>query len=171
MANLPLRYPTVLFDWGDTVMRDDPDSLVPMVEWQTVEPIEGVAGVLEYLRSSGRQVTLATSAAISDENQIRAALARVGLDRYFSRIYCFKNMHIPKGEAFYREVLSSLGIPATEALMVGDTFDKDVLAANAVGLFAIWFNPDSEEFQEANSHTTVHSMRELQAFFETLDGK
>ena len=34
MADNPLRYPTVLFDWGDTVMRDDPASTVPMVEWR-----------------------------------------------------------------------------------------------------------------------------------------
>jgi len=37
MPENPIRYPTVLFDWGDTVMRDDPASTIPMVEWQTVE--------------------------------------------------------------------------------------------------------------------------------------
>src|SRR5512134_2947569 len=105
MAENPLRYPTVLFDWGDTVMRDDPASTVPMVEWQTVEVIEGIADVLEYLRSCGRHIVLATSAAISNDDQIHGALARGGLDRYFSRIYCFKNTNLPKGEAFYRHIL------------------------------------------------------------------
>jgi putative hydrolase of the HAD superfamily len=169
MAESPLRYPTVLFDWGDTVMRDDPASTVPMVEWQTVEVIEGIADVLEYLRSSRRRIVLASSAAISAENQIRGALARGGLDRYFSRIYCFKNTNLPKGEVFYRHILSDLGIPASDALMVGDGFEKDVLAANAVGIFAVWFNPKSGETLKGELHVTVHSMEELWEFIKSID--
>lgn len=34
-----LPYLTILFDWGDTVMIDDPASQVPMVEWLTVETV------------------------------------------------------------------------------------------------------------------------------------
>src|SRR6266542_3794613 len=114
MAENQLRYSTVLFDWGDTVMRDDPTSMVPMVEWDTVQVVEGIAEVLEYLRSSGRRVILAISASISDENQIHGALRRGGLDIYFTHIYCFKNTHLPKGEAFYRHILSDLHLPASE---------------------------------------------------------
>lgn len=166
-ANQP-RYPTILFDWGDTVMRDDPSLTVPMVEWPTVEVIEDIAEVLKYLSASGRRAVLATSAEISDESQIRSALARVGLDKYFSYIYCFKNTHLSKGEDFYRHILSDLGIPATDALMIGDSFPKDVQAANAVGIFAAWFNPKSDETRQGNLYVTVHSMQELRTFFESL---
>jgi putative hydrolase of the HAD superfamily len=169
MPNKQVRYPTVLFDWGDTVMRDDPASTVPMVEWQTVEAIEGIADVLKDVHSSGRRIVLATSAAISDENQIRGALARAALDQYFSRIYCFKNTQLPKGEEFYRHILSDLRTPASETLMIGDGFEKDVQAANAVGIFAVWFNPRSTERRKGESHTTVHSMQELSEFFKSLD--
>lgn len=171
MAEKRPRYPTVLFDWGDTVMYDDPASTVPMVEWQTVEVVAGIADVLAYLRSSGRRIALATSASISDESQIRGALARGSLDEYFSRIYCFKNTHLPKGESFYRHILSDLGIPASEALMVGDGFEKDVQAVNAVGIFAVWFNQRSDETRTGELHGTVHSMGELLAFFSSLDVK
>ncbi len=83
MAENPLRYPTVLFDWGDTVMDDDPASTVPMVEWPTIKAVEGIADVLADLHSSGRRIILATSASISDESQIRGALARAELDSIF----------------------------------------------------------------------------------------
>ena len=171
MPGNPLRYPTILFDWGDTVMRDDPASTVPMVEWETIQLVDGIADVLEYLHSSGRRIVLATSASISNESQIRGALARGGLDQYFSRIYCFKNTHLPKGEAFYRHILSDLDIPASEALMVGDGFEKDIQAANAVGIFAVWFNPGSDETRKSDLHVTVHSMQELRAFFTSSDRK
>ena len=171
MEDNPLRYPTILFDWGDTVMRDNPALTVPMVEWQTVEVIKGIADVLAYLGSSGRRIVLATSAEISDEGQIRGALARGGLDKYFSHIYCFKNTHLPKGEAFYRHILNDLRIPASDALMVGDSFEKDVQSANAVGLFAVWFNPRSNETRKGDLCATVHSMRELRVFFRSMGRK
>ncbi len=169
MTDQHIRYPTVLFDWGDTVMRDNPALMVPMVEWKTVEAIEGIAEALAYLRSSGRQVILATSADISDEEQIRGALRRVDLADYFSRIYAFTNTGLPKGEAFYKHILNDLGIPAPEALMVGDSFAKDVQAANAVGIFAIWFNPRTGETHTDTLHVTAHSMQDLRSFFEVLD--
>jgi FMN phosphatase YigB (HAD superfamily) len=171
MPETQLRYPTVLFDWGDTVMYDHPEITIPMVEWETVEVVEGIAEVFAYLRSSGRRIVLATSAAISDEGQIRGALARGGLDAYFSHIYCFKNTDLPKGEEFYRHILNDLHISASEALMVGDGFEKDVLAANAAGIFAIWFNPRSDETRKDELHLTVHSMWGLIKFFELLDQK
>ena len=150
-------------------MRDDPASAVPMVEWQTIDVVEGIAEVLDYLHASGRRIVLATSASISDAIQIRGALARGGLDEYFSHIYCFKNTHLPKGEAFYRHILGDLDISASDALMVGDGFEKDVQAANAVGMFAVWFNPLSNEGCRGDLYVTVHSMQALYAFFKALD--
>jgi len=164
-----LHYPTILFDWGDTVMRDDPSMTAPMVEWEKVEVIDGIADVLAYLHASGRQIILATSAEISDEEQIRGALARGGLDRYFSRIYCFKNTHLQKGEAFYRHILNNLNIPASDALMVGDHFEKDVQIPNEFGVYAVWFSPRSNETCESDLHVTVHSMDECLDFFKSIE--
>jgi FMN phosphatase YigB (HAD superfamily) len=169
MTTVSLRYPTILFDWGDTVMRDHPEITIPMVEWESVEVLEGIAEVLEYLRSSGRRIALATSAAISDERQIRGALARGGLDTYFSHIYCFKNTNLPKGEAFYRYILSDLRLTASETLMVGDGFEKDVEIPNKLGMFAVWFNPGSEMARTDELHITIHSIEALLGFFKSLD--
>ena len=171
MAEPLLRYSTVMFDWGDTVMRDDPASIVPMVEWETIEVVAGISAVLGYLHSSGRRIVLATSASISDEVQIRGALRRGGLDTYFSHIYCLKNIYLPKGEAFYRHILNDLNISPSDVLMVGDGFEKDVRAANAVGIFAVWFNPVSDETRSSGLHVTVHSMQDLRVFFRDLDQK
>ena len=55
--------------------------------------------------------------------------------------------------------------------MVGDGFEKDVLAANAVGIFAVWFNPRLDEDRTGELHVTVHSMQELLTFFTSLDRK
>jgi FMN phosphatase YigB (HAD superfamily) len=165
MADNLLRYPIVLFDWGDTVMYDDPTSTVPMAKWTTIKVVEGIADVLADLDASGRRIILATSASISNESQIREALARVDLDLYFSKIYCFENTSLPKGEAFYRHILADLGVDSSDVFMVGDTFEKDVQIPNAVGIFGVWFNQKSSEAYNGEMHTTVHSMYDLRIFF------
>jgi putative hydrolase of the HAD superfamily len=142
-----------------------------MVDWETVEVIEGITDVLTYLQSSDRRIVLATSADISDENQIRRALARGDVDQYFSHIYCFKNTKLPKGEAFYRYILNNLNLDASDALMVGDSFEKDIQTPNSLGISAVWFNPRTEENRQNQFHATVHSMEELKEFFELLDQK
>lgn len=164
-----LRFPTVLFDWGDTVMHDDPTATVPMVEWEQVHPVEGIAPVLAYLQSSGRRCILATSADVSSESQIRGALARAGLDLYFSRIYSFTNTGLPKDEAFYRHILQDLSLPAQDALMVGDSFQKDVLIPNSLGIYAVWFGPAGAVRSRSDLHTTVSTMLELLSFWRSLD--
>jgi len=161
-------YPIILFDWGDTVMYDDPALTVPMAEWTEVHPVEGVADMLAELHASGRQIILATGAMVSDEGQIRAALDRAGLNTYFSRVYCFKNTNLPKGEAFYRYILEHLNVPASDVLMVGDSFEKDVQIPNALGIFAVWFNQRSGETRNNELHTTVHSMTDLRMFFRVF---
>ena len=169
MTEQHLRFPTVLFDWGDTVMRDDPKQAAPMVEWKTVEVIDGIADVLAYLHASGRQIALATSADVSTEAQIHGALARADLDQYFSRIYSFRTTNLVKSEAFYRFVLNDLGICAPDAVMVGDHFEKDVQMPNSLGIFAVWFNPRSEITSSNELHISIHSMLEVGAFFKSLD--
>jgi FMN phosphatase YigB (HAD superfamily) len=67
--------------------------------------------------------------------------------------------------------LNDLGVSASEALMVGDGFEKDIQIPNTLGMFAVWFNPSSEENRTDELHVTVHSLRELIKFFETLDHK
>lgn len=149
-------------------MRDHPEITTPMVEWDTVEVIDGIAEALAFLHASGRRIVLATSAAISNEEQIRGALKRGGVDLYFSRIYCFQNTNLPKGEAFYRHILGDLRVSASEALMVGDGFEKDVQIPNSLGIFAVWFNPQTEESRQGELCATVHSMGELKEFFQSL---
>lgn len=163
----PDSFTHILFDWGDTLMVDDPAQTAPMAAWPTVRSVPGAEQTLRQLKAAGKVICLATSAEVSDEAQIRAALARVGLEQLISRVVCFKNTGLPKGEAFYRHILAELQLDPTEALMVGDSFEKDVLAANAAGIAAIWFNERTPEQRQGALHLTVHSMDELLTWFLT----
>jgi putative hydrolase of the HAD superfamily len=161
----PSLYTHIFFDWGDTVMVDDPAQTAPMADWPTVRMVAGADIVLAALKTAGKTLCLATSADVSDEDQIRSALARVDLDQFFDKIFCFKNTGLPKGKAFYQQALSSLGLDPARALMIGDSFAKDVLAANAVGIAAIWLNASTPESRNSENYFTVHSLDELLIWF------
>lgn len=163
----PDLFTHILFDWGDTLMVDDPAQTAPMSEWHAVRGVPGAEQTLRQLTAARKVICLATSANVSDEAQVRTALARVGLEQFISRVFCFKNTGLSKGEAFYRHILTELQLNPARALMVGDSFEKDVLAANAAGMAAIWFNERTPEQRKGARHLTVHSMDELLAWFST----
>eukprot|EP00727_Mastigamoeba_balamuthi_P007597 m51a1_g3458 hypothetical protein (166) ;mRNA; r:690458-690955 len=162
-----MKYPTVLFDWGDTLMLDVPGKPGAMVDWDQVYAVEGAEDALKFLRSTGRRLYIATGAAVSDAKQIVGALARVGLDKYFEqRVFCQRNTGLPKGEEFYKYVAAELHVAPGDAVMIGDTLAKDVLPTAAAGIDAIWFNP--KKLPGTTTSVTVHSMQELIHYFESL---
>jgi FMN phosphatase YigB (HAD superfamily) len=163
------RFPFILFDWGDTVMYDDPAQTAPMIQWLEVHSVPGIEPALAYLHASGRRLILATSADVSSVSQIRGALARVGLDSFFERIYSYENTRLPKGEAFYRHLLADLQIEPSAALMVGDHLEKDVLTPNRLGIYAVWFNESSAEDYTSELAVTIHKIADLHSYFEGID--
>ncbi|MBM5572487.1 MULTISPECIES: HAD family hydrolase [Deefgea] len=150
-----------LFDWGNTLMLDDSNQSLPMVEWRQVAAMDGALALLKLLSQSSR-IMLATGAATSNETQIRAALDRVDLGQYIERIYCQANTGLTKSAAFYQFILDDLSLPPCAAVMVGDHFDKDILAANAIGIPAIWLNTQTKESRSAPLHCTIHHLAELE---------
>ena len=160
-------YSIILFDWGDTVMKDDPTQIGSMADWERVEAIAGVEALLEFLRRSGKTIALATGAAVSNETQIRAALARLNLDQFFDKIYCYSSTGQRKPSAgFYRFILDDLKARPAQTLMIGDSFENDVLAANQVGIAGVWFNPSMPEKRDEAGFVSVCSMAELLARFQ-----
>ncbi len=159
-----MRYPFIIFDWGDTIMKDDPVLQTPMTEWRVVEAVDGAEEVLRAL-SADRILTLATGAMQSSEFDIHQALQRVGLDQYFDYIFCFKNTGFKKpSKEFYNHILHNINARPSDTLMVGDSFENDVLAANAVGIDALWFNPNHAETCTSGKYQTIHRLLELLSF-------
>jgi putative hydrolase of the HAD superfamily len=156
----------VMFDWGDTLMVDDITMEESMAYWPRVEAVDGAVETLRRLKP-GRRLVLATGAEVSTEAEIRKALARVDLNKYIDDVFCHKNtgLHKPE-EAFYRFILERLGLNPDDALMVGDSIEKDVVAANRVGMRAVWFNPHSSMEKHSPVMKTIHHLLELPLLLE-----
>ena len=90
MSRIARESRCVLFDWGDTLMRDFPDFTGPMAAWTHVEAIPNVRQVLVELQPQWT-LALATNSIDSDEAAIWKALARVGLHSLLDKVFCFQH--------------------------------------------------------------------------------
>lgn len=132
----------VAFDWGNTVMYDldEFQHLGAMVNWPRVAVVPGIEAALAALHGDYRLV-IATNAEMSTAAQVKAALARADLDRYFERIWTALELGVAKPDPAYFDILlTELGCLPDEVALVGDTFLTDVEGARRAGLRAVWFN-------------------------------
>jgi len=151
----------LLFDWGNTLMREIPGETGPMSQWAQVEAMPGALETLTVLRRDW-WLALATNAKDSDESQIWAALARVGLAELIDAVYCFRRIgHKKPTAAFFGYILADLGTGPERVAMIGDDFESDVLGANASGIQAVWFDEGAGQRREGPLFRTVHRLAEL----------
>lgn len=129
-----------LFDWGDTLMVDDPTQTGKMCDWSNVEVVSGAVELLSAL-SKQYPIYVATNAQDSNEIDIKQAFERGGLAQYITGYFCFNNLGVSKNNPeFYRLIAGKLGIPANKLTMTGDQRDKDIVPAKSVGLVTNWLN-------------------------------
>jgi HAD superfamily hydrolase (TIGR01509 family) len=131
----------VVFDWGDTIMRNIPGQSGPMAHWPRVEPVAGATEALRTLRLT-YQLVLATNARDSGAALVRAALLRVGLEDCFHFVFTARDLGAAKPDVrFFRAVSLRLGCRPEEMVIIGDDYAADVVGAKDAGWQAIWFNP------------------------------
>jgi FMN phosphatase YigB (HAD superfamily) len=151
----------LLFDWGDTLMRDFKEFNGPMHAWPCVEAVPGAARMLATLHS-GWKLAIATNANDSGETEILAALQRVDLSQWLDKVYCFKKIgYVKPSREFFQYILDDLKLGPRSICMIGDNYESDVLGANHCGIRAIWFNQHSKLDRSGELHRTIHALAEL----------
>ena len=142
-------------------MRDFPEYTMPMADWPRVETLPGVAETLALLQPAWR-LCMASNAVVSDEPDIRRALQRVDIDRWFERVYCFRQVGFKKPDPqFFAYIFKDMDIQASQVVMVGDNLAADILGANASGIQAVWFNWKTSEESSSPLHSTIHKFDHL----------
>ncbi len=135
---------TLVFDWGNTLMKTLPEYSRPMAGWPEVREVEGVVEALEKLLGRYTMV-VATNAGDSDSPLVWKALRRAGLGEYFKAVFTAKELGSQKpGAGFFRQIESVLTQPPYQIVMVGDDYRSDIVGAKAVGWRAVWYNPAGE---------------------------
>jgi putative hydrolase of the HAD superfamily len=161
----------ILFDWGDTLMRDDSTQIGKMYLWPDVAAIPHAEQTLRQLHDD-YQIYVATNANDSNPQDIERALARVELDLYIDGYFCRQNVGTTKDDpAFYQTISEQLDIAPCEILMVGDTLETDIYSARNAGLQTVWYNRLQSTLPDIDTRTitSLEMLPDLLNIFDLAD--
>ncbi|WP_110597763.1 HAD family hydrolase [Salinicola lusitanus] len=96
---------------------------------------------------------------------------RLALDHHFDVIILAGEMHAPKPDSRpFLTAVASLGTQPYRALHVGDNWEEDVLAAQRLGMHAVWIDAKNEGERELPPRVyRVTHVRELPGIVAKLD--
>jgi putative hydrolase of the HAD superfamily len=100
----------------------------------------------------------------------REKIAASGLEPFFEAIAVSGEHGIgkPKPEIFHR-LLGELGVSAEEALMVGNSLERDIAGARNAGIRSIWIRvPGSEEQADVTPDHTIVTLSEIPAILNDI---
>ncbi|MCD6112224.1 MAG: HAD-IA family hydrolase [Bacteroidales bacterium] len=148
----------LIFDWGNTIMRDFPELEGPMYLWKNVELIPDIKPALEYL-SKKYLCCIATNAGCSDTEAMIKALKRVDVDKYFKHFYSSKDLGYSKPDKrFFTSILKNINRSPEECIMIGNDYKKDIYEAKNSGMKTIFFNEDNLKGDFTKADFVINSM-------------
>lgn len=151
----------LIFDWGDTIMRDDPSQPGPMAEWEHVEAIAGAPEILQQL-SSTYTLAVATNAGVSDTALMRKALQRIDVEKYFTWFTSSKDLGVEKPDPdFFLKIVSHFNLKPSECIHIGNVYSKDISGAYQAGLYTIFFNEKNVAGDFPHAHRIIRAWSEL----------
>ena len=137
--------PLVLDDLG---LADSPAGRDANRMWFFVDAydlLRPLPGVREVLPAMTDRYSLSIVTNGEDDIQ-RGKLRHLGLGEHFRHLVISGNVGYEKPDArIFEHALGLAGVPASEALAVGDRLETDVAGAKAAGIRAVWFDHWNDE--------------------------
>jgi HAD superfamily hydrolase (TIGR01549 family) len=124
--------------------------------------------LIDYCLTQGYQVVIATNPLFPQRAiEERLAWAGIPVDRCdYALVTTYDNMHATKpNHAYYAEILDRVGVTPQQTIMVGDSWDNDIVPANALGLDTFWISDGTRAPPDA---TLINGHGSLAAFFTHL---
>lgn len=156
-----LQAKALIFDWGDTIMRDFPEMAGPMFTWPEVELIADADLVLRIL-STRYMMVIATNAGESDTEAMKLALNRVGVSDYFDYFFSSRDLGVSKPDPdFFLKISGHLGLAAAECIMIGNSYEKDIVGAKLCGMKTVLFDEFGRYHETPLADITIGKLSEL----------
>jgi putative hydrolase of the HAD superfamily len=139
----------------------------PMADWPEVEAVTGAEPALAILHESARLIVV-SNADTSRPHDVRRALARVGLARYIAGVITPDIVGVTKEEhAFWPAVLRHLDLDRAAVIVVGDSYDRDIVPAARAGLRTVWLT-NGQQWRQGNQVVTIGALTDLPAAVRIL---
>lgn len=142
------------------------DLAIRMAQYEnelTNEVLEESRSVLEYLKDKYPMVLVSNF-----YGNIETVLRDAGIDNYFKRIIESAVVGVRKpNPAIFALGVCALDLPASQVVVVGDTFTKDIAPAHALGCHTIWIKGlqwEEKQYDETLPDGIISSISELKNY-------
>ena len=108
---------------------------------QNLQLKEGAVSLLETLEQRGKKVAIITEGPQDSQERTVGAL---GLEPYFDRLVTTNKLGVAKIDGLFGRALEMIGVKSKEVVMVGDSWDRDVVPALEAGIKCVWFAEKDE---------------------------
>lgn len=126
---------------------------------------EGVIDYLENHRAKKKgKICILTD--LTAHIQFRK-IEKLGLAEYVDFLVTSEEVGIEKPDpAMFAKALQKLDCDSSEALMIGDSWSKDIVGANSMGITSIWINHKKEQKSLAENIREVYLFEEILTYGE-----
>jgi len=154
----------LIFDWGDTIMRDFKLE-GPMAGWEKVAWVDGAKEILEIFTTKYTCI-IATSADHSYTSDMVDALRRVGAINYFHFFYSQKELGYKKPDVrFFKEVVKQSHLIPKVCVMIGNSYEMDIVGAKKAGLTTVFFNENNLKGVFSDADYVVNKLTDILTIF------
>lgn len=140
----------LIFDWGDTLMADQPDNKQPMYLWNEITVMPEVFKTIPLLHKKYTCV-VGSNAGESDAEKMRRAFCRANLEENFDFYFTSKELGYKKPEkSFFEKIANEVGVLTENAVMIGNDYEKDIVGAKKAGLKTVLITTENNSFPQAD---------------------
>jgi len=102
---------------------------------QNLQLKEGAIPLLEALKQQGKSIAIITEGPQDSQERTVGAL---GLEPYFDRLITTNKLGVAKIDGLFGKALEMIGVKSEEVVMVGDSWDRDIVPALEAGIKCVW---------------------------------
>lgn len=128
-------------------------------------PVPGAFAAVRWCKSKGLRVILVTNTLARGDDEVWEDWRRFGLADAIDGVTSSHSVGWQKPHrAIYDRALELAGAQASEAFMVGDRLDADILGAKRLGMRAVWRRTEHEQAKvDVEPDATINDLTELPA--------
>lgn len=137
---------------------------------------EGAIPLLQALKQKGKSIAIVTEGPQDSQERTVAAL---GLEPFCDRLITTNKLGVAKVDGLFGKALETLGIRSGDAVMVGDSWERDIIPAAEAGIECVWLAEKEQncgttlDLNGQEKHvavTVVNSLGRLQSIMEAESG-
>ncbi|CAG5181258.1 uncharacterized protein ALTATR162_LOCUS9672 [Alternaria atra] len=167
------RFQSVINIFGLNCTKQQMQTLLDTYEsilMQNMQLKAGAISLLQILKQQEKSIAIITEGPQDAQERTVAAL---GLEPYFDRLVTTNKLGVSKVDGLFGKALKLLGLRSADVVMVGDSWERDIVPASDVGIDCVWLTEKEGDIErsvsvrgEEKSMVVVNSLSRLQTIVE-----